>query len=368
MTSWRTTSNLKRKGFSMRATKPTFPGRIRENLKTNTSGELHTVSLSFLMNSPALLIAAEQYADGAASFDDKSQTVGNAIATSSKRFNVTADNNTKAIAETSGELEPLKHGFTLVELSIVLVIIGLLIGGILVAQSMISTSKITAQVAQIQQFDAEVMNFTTKYNYLPGDAPAFGGDGNGIIAWTGFAGGASYNQVYGLNCEIGRFWYSMAPQEYADSGCGFSSVKASTTGQTKNVPAAKIGKPNSFFIASAMGLGDTFADTSNVRNFYALLDPSQTQTPPGATYPFAQTTSANSAVKPADLLALDTKMDDGIANTGNVLSGSTCCGGYAGIYPTPLSTCSQGATYEVQNDSYECTPLIRIGAQTGAPQ
>lgn len=55
-----------------------------------------------------------------------------------------------------------KKGFTLVELAIVLVIIGLLIGGILVAQSMIGTSKITAAISQIQQFDAGVESFKTK--------------------------------------------------------------------------------------------------------------------------------------------------------------------------------------------------------------
>jgi prepilin-type N-terminal cleavage/methylation domain-containing protein len=77
---------------------------------------------------------------------------------------------------------PMKQGFTLVELSIVLVIIGLLIGGILVAQSMIDTSKIEAQVRQIGQFDSAVANFVTKYNSLPGDSPQFGGNGTGVIS------------------------------------------------------------------------------------------------------------------------------------------------------------------------------------------
>ena len=51
-----------------------------------------------------------------------------------------------------------------------LVIIGLLVGGILVATSMIHTANIHRFVGQVQQFDAAIANFQTKYNGLPGDA------------------------------------------------------------------------------------------------------------------------------------------------------------------------------------------------------
>ena len=263
--------------------------------------------------------------------------------------------------------EPRK-GFTLVELAIVLVIIGLLIGGILAAQSMIATSRIVAVAAQIQQFDAGVENFKTKYNYLPGDAPAFGGNGNGIIAWTAFAGGA-LNQTYALNCEIGNFWNNIKPEEYTGSICTWPGVQAIPTGPNKNVPAAKLGKAGSFFIASAMSLGNTYADTANVRNFYAILEGSQGQTNIGF-YNFIATTSSNSAVRPIDLLSLDKKIDYGIGNTGDVLSGNLTPSTNAGIFLSPLGTCSNSATgvYSIANTGYTCTPLIRIGAQAGDPQ
>ncbi len=80
----------------------------------------------------------------------------------------------------------MKRGFTLVELSIVLVIIGLLIGGILVAQSMISTTKVEMLVRQIQQVDVAVANYKTKFAHLPGDNPndsanGWTPDGDGTI-------------------------------------------------------------------------------------------------------------------------------------------------------------------------------------------
>ena len=107
----------------------------------------------------------------------------------------------------------MRKGFTLVELSIVLVIIGLLIGGILVGQSMISTSKVVAFVSQIQHIDAEVEAFKAKYNYLPGDAPQFSGGGNGILSeGPNCPFGATTTQVY--DCDYANFWGDLEPQTY----------------------------------------------------------------------------------------------------------------------------------------------------------
>lgn len=89
-----------------------------------------------------------------------------------------------------------KIGFTLIEMSIVLVIIGLIIGGILTGQDLINAASIRAQTSQIEKYQTAVHTFQNKYGYLPGDIPNpyasnFGfqtrgtiegeGDGNGII-------------------------------------------------------------------------------------------------------------------------------------------------------------------------------------------
>lgn len=60
-------------------------------------------------------------------------------------------------------------GFTLVELAIVMIIIGLLIGGILKGQELIANAQLTATVAQIKGIDGALSTFRDKYSALPGD-------------------------------------------------------------------------------------------------------------------------------------------------------------------------------------------------------
>ncbi len=60
-------------------------------------------------------------------------------------------------------------GFTLIELSIAIVIIGLLVGGILVGRDLIEAAKIRSQLTQILDIELSVRTFDMKYNCLPGD-------------------------------------------------------------------------------------------------------------------------------------------------------------------------------------------------------
>lgn len=85
-------------------------------------------------------------------------------------------------------------GFTLIELSIVLVIIGLIVGGVLVGQDLINSSRIRAQIKQFEDYKLALNNFKLKYNCLPGDcasATAFGftgnGDGDGVLEMSSIA-------------------------------------------------------------------------------------------------------------------------------------------------------------------------------------
>jgi prepilin-type N-terminal cleavage/methylation domain-containing protein len=76
------------------------------------------------------------------------------------------------------------RGFSLVELSIVLVILGLLVGGVLSGQSLIRASELRKVTTEYTSIVAAVGSFREKYLYLPGDFP------NASQFWGAAAAGA----------------------------------------------------------------------------------------------------------------------------------------------------------------------------------
>lgn len=74
------------------------------------------------------------------------------------------------LTSSSPDKSPQRLGFTLVEISIVLVIVGLLIGGIIAGQSLIHNSKLKQVPNQYHRYAAAIMQFADRYSALPGDA------------------------------------------------------------------------------------------------------------------------------------------------------------------------------------------------------
>jgi prepilin-type N-terminal cleavage/methylation domain-containing protein len=61
------------------------------------------------------------------------------------------------------------RGFTLIELSIVLIVIGLVIGGVLIGNDLIENRLIQKQIARLSEVEMQINTFRNKYKCLPGD-------------------------------------------------------------------------------------------------------------------------------------------------------------------------------------------------------
>lgn len=109
-----------------------------------------------------------------------------------------------------------QRGFTLVEISIVLIIIALLTGAILSGQRMMEKSRINSLVKEVEAFRAAVGVFQRRYGYLPGDFPRAttelaGNLPTGAVTYNGNGDG----QVRGSNLNSdfgdGTEWFHEGP-------------------------------------------------------------------------------------------------------------------------------------------------------------
>ena len=102
-----------------------------------------------------------------------------------------------------------QKGFTLVELSIVLIIIGLIVGGVLAGQSLIRSARLQNDIGKFNKLDGSINTFNLRYNGLPGDlanaasfftggaqpAQVTNGNGDGMVGCATLAVAADPNYV-----------------------------------------------------------------------------------------------------------------------------------------------------------------------------
>ncbi len=222
-----------------------------------------------------------------------------------------------------------QSAFTMIELSIVLIIIGLIIGGILVGRDLIKAATLRSQVKQIEELSTSVNTFRVKYNGIPGDllstkATELGffsstrgptrpwGDGSGILE----SGTNGCNAAGLTNCFYAEFLIFFRHLSDSNLIAGTYGVSSFITddgmpladADSKDeigqlIPQAKAG--NGAFITVFSYEGTNYFGLSG---FNLIM-----------TNGYYGATAADNPLSGADAYNIDNKTDDGQPHTGTVL-------------------------------------------------
>ena len=216
-------------------------------------------------------------------------------------------------------------GFSLVELSIVLVILGLLTGGILAGQNLIRASELRAVTTEYTGYVTAVQTFRDKYFALPGDmrnaedfwgtmatgtcpnatagtgTQTCNGDGNGQIVSSGSGSQAS---------EMFMFWKQLANAGLIEGSytglSGSGGNRHAVIGE--NVPNSKLGQGGWTlrYVGNYAGDGNTYAMNAGHMFHYGAAVANQ------QTY--------GRIMSPEEAWNVDTKVDDGRPAHGQVFA------------------------------------------------
>ena len=251
-----------------------------------------------------------------------------------------------------------ERGFTLVELAIVMIIIGLLIGGILKGQELINNARVSSTAAQAKAIESGISTFRDKYAGLPGDlanplvrlpvvagsliatAPTVGTLGNGAIENTGAVlnPGLTVNGV----AEAGQAFQQMA----AAGMIGGVNPAATAVGIDQTNPATPIA--GAWVMGTTAGVATTgmIFNTGLAQGVYIASSPAV-----GANVP---ATDAG-VFTPIQASAIDRKLDDGQPNSGNVRAT-----GIGGAAANCASTNTAVGLYNEINGAAACGLYVKV--------
>ncbi|MBV9504420.1 MAG: prepilin-type N-terminal cleavage/methylation domain-containing protein [Acidobacteriia bacterium] len=258
-----------------------------------------------------------------------------------------------------------QRGFTLIELSVVLIIIGFIAGGIVAGQALIRGSQVQSVVVDAQTYIRATQMFQQKYNSLPGDmynatsywGTASGGCPNGPRTGTQTCNGNGDGIIVNLPGDAGSGnWNDMIEaflvwQHLADAGF----VQGSYTGipgsggiwdmEPGSSPASRV--PGGWFAVYYLGV------PSDSNNFplsfgHVLVF--------GAVHPGS--VPANGIINPNEALSIDNKQDDGLPASGMIVS-QTKDSTYAGNCTTSDSAAT--AQYAVTVTGNNCSLYFKTG-------
>ena len=224
-------------------------------------------------------------------------------------------------------------GFSLIELSIVLIIIGLLIAGITGGASLIKSAELRATISEIRNYQTAVNAFYTEQGYLPG------------------TNSGSTNQM--ILARSGEAWEELFNAKITD-------FDASPTSGTFTVIANE-NSPKGRMKGSAYVLGyvSSYLNTVNANSLMLVGDGTDVITAVVTNGAFAAIASNTSLpiLKPAIAEQIDSKMDDGKPATGKVLALGASGTAAAGACQSTATT----AAYNTTVTTNACGLAFKLG-------
>lgn len=291
-----------------------------------------------------------------------------------------------------------QRGFTLVELAIVLVIIGLLVGGVLAGQELIKTSRRRGIVREVNAYKTAVATFIGKYNALPGDmknATQFWGtgtcplptwdsqqspvgptcDGNGDGIYTANTGGSN---------ELVEFWQHLQNAGYITSAVTGAVpaqegiiIRNVGSGSSARYPtAAPAAMPGNAWSLAINGYpwwpGTVSPNVHSVASQYYIEGSYGNALRlgcPDSDGGGCQRDTLGSGIQALDAYEIDTKLDDGLAGQGDVVvfegrqyGWAPDCADNPDGSPAPRSDTAPmtGIVYDTRSaETYDCTLIFK---------
>jgi hypothetical protein len=218
-------------------------------------------------------------------------------------------------------------------MSMVLVLIGLIIGGVLKAQQLIDSTRLKMTVGQWESTRAAFSIFRDRYNALPGDfndatvflsnAAINNGDGDGVI------GSSNLGMPSDYSAESSRAW------EHLTYGNFLTGVSLdSGAGEDTSVMPAKLPGLNLVIVHGAFG------ETAGIGHWLRLQNT------------LAGGPSRN-ALSGAQALEIDTRYDDGNADTGHIVMSD-----FSGTAAGNADRCKTANGGYASGDAGICNPVF----------